>query len=253
VFKKRVAGDARAAERLVALWARLAAQLAPLDPNRILLEPLNEPGKVFSRTDWHTLQGRLVAAIRAAAPRHTIVAAGAGTSTIGDLEALAPYEDDNIVYGFHFYAPMLFTHQGATWSGAPFARLTEVPYPLPLSAVHRLAAAAALDTERQLIVREATEGRDWDGGAIAAAIARAGEWSRRQGKPVVCTEFGAFRDGGVRHADRLRYLHDVRTALEARVSAWTLWDYAGGFGVVRAAARGRTVDQDALAALGLRG
>ena len=54
--------------------------------------------------------------------------------------------------------------------------------------------------------------------------------------------------------DRLRWLADVRAALERHGIGWAMWDYAGGFGVaVReqggAAAR---LDPETAAALGLR-
>ena len=45
----------------------------------------------------------------------------------GNLIYLEPYNDGRVIYTFHYYAPIMFTHQGAYWdtllgylSGYPF-------------------------------------------------------------------------------------------------------------------------------------
>ncbi len=50
----------------------------------------------------------------------------------------------------------------------------------------------------------------------------------------------------------MRWLSAVRTALEKNHIGWTMWDYRGGFGVVRV--NGNDVAEDAavLQALGLK-
>jgi len=111
----------------VEFWAALSRALRDTDPNRVVLEFLNEPG-LGSAPAWPDLQGEIIRAARAEAARHTFVVSGANWSTIGDLLALRPYDDRNLVYNFHHYEPMLFTHQGATWAGQP-GRLRGVPYP----------------------------------------------------------------------------------------------------------------------------
>lgn len=39
------------------------------------------------------------------------------------------YEDDKLLYTFHFYDPFVFTHQGATWVSPSMAPLANVPFP----------------------------------------------------------------------------------------------------------------------------
>jgi len=48
-------------------------------------------------------QAQIAAAIRAGAPRHTIIAAGARWSDDDDLVFQEPLRDPNIIYNFHFY------------------------------------------------------------------------------------------------------------------------------------------------------
>ena len=52
-------------------------------------------------------------------------------------------------------------------------------------------------------------------------------------------------------SDRVRWIGDVRTALEMHGIGWTLWDYAGGFGLVTKQSGQIVVDQPIVSALGL--
>jgi hypothetical protein len=50
---------------------------------------------------------------------------------------------------------------------------------------------------------------------------------------------------------RARWVADVRTALERHGIGWTLWDYAGAFGIVTKEAGQTRSDEPLLRALGL--
>jgi len=49
----------------------------------------------------------------------------------------------------------------------------------------------------------------------------------------------------------VRWIADVRTALEMYGIGWTMWDYAGGFGLVTKQSGQIVVDQPIVSALGL--
>ncbi|PHK93333.1 hypothetical protein CR162_19085 [Pseudoroseomonas rhizosphaerae] len=247
-FRQRLASDPGERRRFAGTWAVIARALSGLDPEGLVFELLNEPGEALGPS-WHGLQAELARAVRGEAPEHTILAAGANFSTVADLRRLAPLPDANLIYSFHCYAPMLFTHQGADWA-PPFARVSGVPYPLSLRHI-RAVEAAMPPEERPVIAEEGRGGHGWDAARLEALLAQAGAWSRQRGLPVICTEFGAFRDGGADPADRRRYLADMRSALARHAQAWTLWDYSGGFGVVREERGSRQIDRPMLRALGL--
>jgi endoglucanase len=50
----------------------------------------------------------------------------------------------------------------------------------------------------------------------------------------------------------VRWIADVRTALEVHGIGWTMWDYAGDFGLVTKQTERIVVDEAVVAALGLR-
>ena len=67
----------------------------------------------------------------------------------------------------------------------------------------------------------------------------------------MCNEFGVYRRVAPA-TDRVRWIADVRTALQMHGIGWTMWDYAGGFGLVTKQAGQIIVDEPLVSALGLR-
>ena len=247
-FKLRMRADDRFVVAFAEFWRALARHLSARDPERLLLEVVNEP-MVEDPYRWMGIQARLAAAIREGAPRHTIVATGPRWSSIDQLLLIEPLADRNVIYTFHFYEPHNFTHQGATWGADFWPYLKGVPYPGSPEAVAPLVAAAEREPVRG-VVKEYGEQR-WDAAHVEREFARAAEWARRRGVPLTCNEFGVYR-AYTNAPDRLRWLTDVRTALERHRIGWTRWDYAGGFGVAVREKGGRAgLDPETAAALGL--
>ena len=56
-------------------------------------------------------------------------------------------------------------------------------------------------------------------------------WARERNVPLICNEFGAYRETA-NPASRARWIGDVRAALEENHIGWAMWDYRGNFGVV---------------------
>ena len=74
-FKIRLNSNDRQIEAFGEFWRTLAQHLSTRDPERFFLEVINEP-MVEDGYRWFGLQGKLIAAMRAGAPQHTIIAAG---------------------------------------------------------------------------------------------------------------------------------------------------------------------------------
>jgi hypothetical protein len=248
-FKLRMRTDDRFVASFADFWRGLARHLSTRDPERLLLEVVNEP-MVEDPYRWMGIQAKLAAAIREGAPRHTIVATGARWSSVDQLLLLEPLADRNVIYTFHFYEPHNFTHQGATWGADFWPYLKGVPYPGNPELVAPLVAAAERENVRA-VLKDYGEQR-WDAARVEREIAKASEWARVRGVALTCNEFGVYR--AYTHApDRLRWLADVRAALERHGIGWTMWDYAGGFGVAVREKGGRAeLDPETAAALGLK-
>lgn len=245
--KAQLGASGEARDALAAQWRRIAGALRDLPPTHLAFEPLNEP-ELADAASSRELQAVLVAVLRVAVPFHTMVVSGHRYSGVDELAALRPLADANVVYGFHFYEPHNFTHQGANWGDLKWAMLSNFPYPSSPEAVAPLLAAAP-DAARDLLRWHGEE--RWNRERIRARLATAAQWAREHRVPVWCSEFGVLKiHAGA--AERAAWLADVRTALEDDGIPWTHWDYAGPFGIVDGPGGARTEDTVAIEALGLK-
>ncbi|MDD7428353.1 MAG: cellulase family glycosylhydrolase [Oscillospiraceae bacterium] len=101
-------------ERFYRLWEKLAERYAVSD-GTIAFELLNEVTEQSYGPIWNGIVRNCIGRIRKYAPDTVILVGGYWQNSpdaVPDLDA--PY-DDKIVYNFHCYDPMNFTHQGAYW------------------------------------------------------------------------------------------------------------------------------------------
>ena len=101
-------------ERFCRLWERLATRYGN-KPDRLALELLNEVTEMEYMDTWKEVYDTCIRRIRAIAPDVKIIVGGYHNNSIEALPALLPPQDENIVYTFHCYEPLIFTHQGAYW------------------------------------------------------------------------------------------------------------------------------------------
>lgn len=237
----------RALGLIQALWRDLARHFGAYRPDRLFFEVLNEPA---SRRSWEKQGPQIAATVRANAPNHTIIY---GTADFQQIDALPsiPLSLPNVVYAVHYYAPMVFTHQGLNWSDDPLRDLHGVPFPASRSepAVDRLLGelrATSRDAAANLL--ETALRHSWDENRVAAEVRRAGEWAKRHRKPVLLNEFGVLA-WKAPAPDRLRWLTTVRRSAEQVCVGWTHWDYADAFGFVHRVGDNEIPDQAVLRAL----
>lgn len=248
-FKKRLEDDDAHVRRVARFWGALARHFSARDPDLVFLEVINE-SEVRNRERWDEVQRALLAAMRAGAPRHTLIATGARWGSAKDLVRLQPVTDRNVVYDFHFYDPYEFTHQGATWAVASWRHLQSLPYPSSVDGVVPALGGIATTKAKVKALRYGNAG--WNATRIADRLDNVVEWADRHGVRVICGEFGVYRPGAPRR-DRVRWLRDVRSLLERGDFGWSVWDYASaGFGVVDPKSGDRRVpDREVIRALGL--
>src|SRR5215204_3132908 len=247
-FKLRMARDERGIEAFSKFWRALASHLAKRDPESVFLETINEP-MVEDPYRWYGIQGKLIAAIRAGAPNHTIIAAGHRWSGLSEMLFLEPYADRNVIYNFHYYEPFAFTHQGATWAGPNLPFYKNVPYPSSPEAVRLVLDTVQDEPAKYNLLRYGED--NWNAGRMDRELGAAAAWGAKHHVYITCNEFEAFRKV-VKPVDRVAWLQDMRLALEKHRIGWTMWDYAGGFAVVDKTNGNAQEDPALLKALGLK-
>jgi endoglucanase len=253
-YKRAASEDAGRADAFVADWSALARELSTADADWVALEIMNEP-EPMKGPAWRELQARAIRAIRAAAPRHTIIANPGGWTGVKDLLEFSPYREfDNVIYTFHYYDPHVYTHQSASWGWSVAQRVAGLDWPIdPARATEAsISATQANDDEARKHLKWQVENgwftRDWIGQAFDQIAA----WQKLNGDArVYLGEFGVYNKAAPR-AGRLRWYQAVREEAERVGFGWAIWDYAGGFAVTIGEPGSRRADEELVRALGLR-
>ena len=245
-FKARLKDD-DFVERFADFWRMVAQHYSSWDADRVFFEILNEP-EMRDPYRWYGVETKLAAAIRQGAPANTIIAAGAKWDDNDDMISLQPLRDPNVIYVFHFYEPHIFTHQGATWGAYYWHWLKGLHYPSSPENAAQVAANVPEAVDRLYVVRYGED--HWDAARVESEINQAADWAKQNGVPLICNEFGVYRNADPQ--DRSRWLTDVRESLERHNIGWAMWDYSGSFGVVTKKDGKAALDENTVKALGLK-
>lgn len=236
-------------ERLVAFWRSTALMLRQFNPALTFPEVLNEPVFADAPDAWATLQHQVLTTIRGILPADTVVLTGANWGGVAGLLALAPEHDTNVVYSFHLYEPAELTSLGAYRAGLDAAAMTRLPFPVADPAACRATAAATSDPPTADLMRFYCA-QEWNVAKLAAMVAAAGDWGRRNRASVLAGEFGATQR--LNQPARLAWLSAVREACERQGIGWALWGYDNSMGfALRPPGGSRRLDPAILRSLGL--
>lgn len=222
-FSVETATDPNVGNILEKVWPQMAQHYA-YTSNRIYFEVLNEPHGIDDET-WNTIQQKTVAAIREVDTKHTIIVGPANWNNFNNLQQMPVYNDDNLIYTFHFYEPFLFTHQGASWSG--LSHVSDIPFPYNESKMPEYPEAykdhwsysSYKDYKNTGTVEE-----------VQNLMDKAVAFQQERNVPIWCGEFGVY-DINSPDEDRTFWFEVVGSYLTEKNIAWTTWDYRGAFGI----------------------
>ena len=110
--------DEKLQERFYRLWESLAENCKDVfagSDNEICFELLNEVTDQAYSKKWNAIAHTCIERIRAIAPTTKILVGSYWNNAVSAVKDLDPPYDENIVYNFHCYEPVMFTHQGAYW------------------------------------------------------------------------------------------------------------------------------------------
>ncbi len=191
-------------------------------------EVLNEPHGIADAL-WNEVQQSVVETIRQVDTTHYIVIGPAGWNSYNNLSAMPAYEDDKLIYTFHFYDPFLFTHQGATWVAPSMAEIANVPFPYESVTMPPMPGQYAGTWVGNLFDSYPQEGTVE---RIRELIDIAVRFREERGAALFCGEFGVYQPNSPER-DRVRWYKEVSSYLDSMNIAWTTWDYHGGFGLFK--------------------
>jgi endoglucanase len=183
--------------KLLAFWRQIGEIYKDAPPS-VLFEILNEPNGQLTDGRWNALLGEALAAIRATNPTRNVIVGPASWNNIHHLDKLdLPEDDRHLIVTVHYYLPMTFTHQGASWNKET-AQLSGVTW--------------GADAEKQRVVDD---------------FAGVQQWAKEHDRPILLGEFGAYEKGPME--SRALYTSWVARTAESLGWAWTYWQFDSDF------------------------
>lgn len=210
---------------LSAIWPQLAEHFIDRD-STLYFEIKNEPWGI-SDFIWDTIQQNIVNIIRQTDSSRTLIVGPTSWNSYNNLDAMMNYNDDNLIYTFHFYDPFIFTHQGASWTDPSMEPLTGVPFPYgasPMPAVPSSLVGTWIQSNMASYSAEGTVAH------LKSLIDIAVAFRTSRNVPIYCGEFGVLNH----NADpdqRVDWYQATTQYLDSLGIGWTMWDYQGGFGL----------------------
>jgi len=206
-------------------WSVLAERFG--DNTSVLLEILNEPVAPNNEV-WNRVKDEMAAHIRSCAPKSTIVVGSNLWNAASEFAELSPLEDDNILYSFHFYNPVTFTHQQVPWHpedpGLQVKREYPGDYKKPEGYHQRLDHDFGL----------------WNRQTMADFLAPVTRFREKYQVPVACGEFGVFVQAP--RESQLRWMDDFLSILRDSDIGYSYWNYKNlDFGLI---SEGEQLHQD---------
>lgn len=187
--------DAALQERFIKLWERIAERYAVSD-GTIAFELLNEVTDQSYGTIWNKLIRSSIERIRKLAPDNFILVGGYWQNSPDAVPDLEPPYDDKVVYNFHCYDPMNFTHQGAHWY-------------------------EGMDTSFRMNFDECDPPVTPE--FFAERFSRAVEAAKKNGTVLYCGEYGVIENA--KPEDVLKWFKAINTAFEKLNISRAVWSY----------------------------
>ncbi len=207
--------DEELQKRFVALWK--AFELRYSADNSIAFELLNEVRDVDPEK-WNRLADKTIQALRQLNPTRKIILGSIGWNHPRNLKHLNVYEDENIIYTFHFYEPFAFTHQRGVLQAPALFYNRVMPYPG--------------DIERYRDYRRTVYGQEdsylqfecMDIACLGNELQTAVDFAKENPNVIVwCGEFGTIRHANIKW--RENWMRDVITLLKENGFPYCVWNY----------------------------
>jgi hypothetical protein len=210
--------DSELQDFFVDIWKFFAERYAAYS-DMLAFELLNEITNPDFCEAWNRIALRAIKEIRNIAPDNYIIVGGTNYNSVTRVPELPEPYDDKIVYNFHCYEPLVFTHQKASWM-ACMPKDFEMKYP---ATVEEMRAAGSVMPKEVLgaINESCLDGHSDD--FFDALFAAAVKTAKERNVPLYCGEYGVIDQAPA--ADSLVWIKTIHQAFEKYHIGRALWTY----------------------------
>ena len=212
--------------RFLKLWKEIATRFKD-HTDMVAFEPLNEVVLLDVADAWNKILTKYIKMMREIVPDAYIITGGVCYNNVLTVKLLDIPVDDKIVYNFHCYEPMVFTHQGAYWVDCMPSDY-RIGYPKTIEEYKKASNELSSDLAGAIFaegIKNPREGFFDD--LFQPAIAKA----EADGVALYCGEYGVIDLAA--NEDKLRWLKDIHSTFAKYGIGRALWNYKEkDFGIV---------------------
>ncbi len=207
-------------DQFVALWEEIIRRYKD-EHEMMSFELLNEVTEERFAKKWNEIADRTIKAIRKISTDVKIILGGIYNSSIYGLTLLDPPADENVVYTFHCYNPLIFTHQNAPWVKA-IPHGYQLHYPIKvkdIAAESHKYFGADFDNEFTGLDPESMMSEEFFYKLFEPALKKAREYD----VALYCGEYGVIDQATPE--ETVAWYKDINTALVKHDISRAAWSY----------------------------
>lgn len=210
----------------VKLWGCIARRFS--SRGDVSFELLNEITERRFAVLWNRIAARTVSEIRRYAPDNFVLIGGIFQNSIFGLTLLDKPCDEHIVFNFHYYNPLVFTHQKANWIDK-MTDSCEISYPGATIEYYKKTLEYIGSDLAQTYENYHTD--IVDRRFMEAEMKIAADVGEKMNVPVYCGEYGVIDKVG--NIDLLRWYDDIHAVFDQFGFGRAAWNYKSkDFGIV---------------------
>lgn len=216
--EKNFFDDGQLQQAFYDLWEEFSRRYVKY-ADRLAFELLNEVTDQSYIDSWNRISGEAIKVIRKYSRDVKIIVGSYWNNSLDAMKDLAPPADENIVYTFHCYDPLIFTHQGAYWVDE-MPRDFRLEYPSTVANYEQKYTQIGLDKLcdfAHISVSEFSEKYFEERFDEAKRVAQ------ERNVPVYCGEYGVINLADPQ--DALNWYKDICTAFDKFGFGRAAWSY----------------------------
>ena len=204
-------------ERFYRLWEEFARRYGKMT-DTLTFELLNEVTDPEFSPTWNKIIRTVIGRIRAIAPELKILVGSYWNNSIDAIKDLDDPYDENVIYNFHCYEPLIFTHQAAGW-----VKQMNKDYRIAYPGDVKQYLKDSKDLQMDYMDHSEIAGEGYSAEYFVKRFENAVKFCEEKGTTLYCGEYGVIDYASPE--DTLQWFKDIHEAFEHFGIGRAAWSY----------------------------